>query len=261
MKRMLILAVSGYIALISQVFGNFWTTSRDVPTTAPLDQRMETEHFIFYFARGDRIEDRHKRELEIHYMGLEKNFGVSIPGKIEYYKYYSGEHKKFHTETDGDGLAVCKPANDIHSIYPNNIHEMTHIFAAYLGNPNAFLLEGTATAFPGFYTLGYPRYGYKRPRSLHKRVKQMRKRGTFIPLEDLLDNDTFWKYATDRSYGPAGSFVRFLIDRYGIEKFRTLYSTVRYDISVQDFKRTFMQIYEMEFSKVSEQWLKFIENN
>ena len=65
------------------------------------------------------------------------------------------------------------------------------------------------------------------------------RRGELAPLGELLNEEIFWREATDRSYCPAGSFIRYIIDRWGIAKFRTLYSTKEWSNPASDFKRLF----------------------
>jgi len=252
----------GFIVFAVNVYQAFHDRQiSDIPREAPLDQRMESLHFIFYYAKGDTITEENIKEIETHFTGFCKDFDVSLSAKIDYYKYASREHKKFHTDRSGDSLAILKPQNDIHTIYPTNVHEMVHILAQYFGNPPLFLSEGIAVAYPGYYTLGYARYGYIKKRNLNERVKSLRKKGELIPLEQLLDVKIFMENGGDRSYVPSGSFVRYIIDKYGTGKFKDLYSTVKWDTSPGDFKKTFKQIYSIEFKKASEEWMKFVLNN
>ena len=84
--------------------------------------------------------------------------------------------------------------------------------------------------------------------------------GYIGPLEDLLDEETFWSSEhTMQSYAPAGSFVRYLIDTAGIEKFKRLYSAVEWPTPASTVKSTFEGIYGVSFDEVASDWKVFVQ--
>jgi hypothetical protein len=102
------------------------------------------------------------------------------------------------------------------------IHEMTHIFAP---NANRFLAEGLAVyahdhlggppAFPNF---GKPLDAAARPYAEKADIAALDR----LPTPNMLQIGG--QFARRESYLVGGSFVRFLIEQYGMEKFRQLYA-------------------------------------
>ena len=60
------------------------------------------------------------------------------------------------------------------------------------------------------------------------------------------------------SYCVVGSFVAFLIEKYGKEKFKELYLKTNRDNSAEENKQIFKDIYNLEMSEVEENWKKEI---
>jgi hypothetical protein len=103
------------------------------------------------------------------------------------------------------------------------VHEMTHIFAP---NANRFLAEGLAVhahdalggppAFPNF---GKPLHAAARPYADKADIAALERLATPTMLE------LRGAFPRKDSYLVGGSFVRFLIEQHGMEKFRQLYAT------------------------------------
>jgi hypothetical protein len=106
------------------------------------------------------------------------------------------------------------------------LHEIVHIYAP---NNNRFLAEGLAvylhTKLAG--NPAFPNFGEELRRSAARRlsgVKSLQALNgvrTPRPLSTVLDDET--------GYTLAGSFVGFLIERYGLPLFRNLYETEDYE--------------------------------
>jgi hypothetical protein len=103
-------------------------------------------------------------------------------------------------------------------------HETTHVLMRHAGSPPAAYNEGFAVymsqrlgADP-LATLGGG------TASLHARARQIANEGQWISLETLLGFDEIGSQPnTPIAYAQAGSFVQFLIDTYGRDKFLRLY--------------------------------------
>jgi hypothetical protein len=115
---------------------------------------------------------------------------------------------------------VFPAANALRSNAPT-IHEMTHIFAP---NANRFLAEGLAV-YAHDYLGGPPAFpNFGRPLPV---ARQIAEKADIVALDRLATPAMFeLRGALPRrdSYLAGGSFVRFLIERDGMEKFRHLYA-------------------------------------
>jgi hypothetical protein len=100
-------------------------------------------------------------------------------------------------------------------------HEVMHVFAP---NANRFLAEGIAVY--AHERLGgnkaYPNNGA----DLHEAAKPLAARADVAALERVTTPDRLGAsgLSEDEAYLVAGSFVRFLIERHGLDKFRALYA-------------------------------------
>jgi hypothetical protein len=136
-------------------------------------------------------------------------------------------------------------------------HEVIHVFAP---NANRFLAEGFAV-FAHEHLGGnkaYPNNGA----DLHQAAK---------PLETRADMTTMERVATpaqltqaglteDECYIVAGSFVRFLVERRGLDKFRALYALTPlapYKREAGDAAR-WQTVYGVAFEQLVADWRRFL---
>src|SRR5215813_2359785 len=106
------------------------------------------------------------------------------------------------------------------------LHEIVHIYAP---NNNRFLAEGFAvylhTKLGG--NPAFPNFGEDLRRSAARSLSEVKSLATLnsvrtpVPLSSVMDEKT--------AYVLAGSFVGFLIERYGLPPFRSLYETESYE--------------------------------
>jgi len=112
-------------------------------------------------------------------------------------------------------------ANTVHIARAAIQHEVVHVFAP---NANRFLAEGLAV-FAHEYLGGnkaYPNNGA----DLHQAAKPLEPRADVAAMDRIATPAQLTKdgLTEDECYIVAGSFVRFLVGRDGLEKFRALYA-------------------------------------
>ena len=81
----------------------------------------------------------------------------------------------------------------------------------------------------------------------HQWAKAMHQMEIAPPLSSVIGFG-FWGHAGSRSYLLAGSFVRFLVDTYGIEKFKGVFPT-----------GNFVKHYAKDLSTLEAEWIEFLE--
>ncbi len=203
---------------------------------AHLRGRRETAHFVIHYPRGASFEpqmDAIAADHELRWAQLARVFGAAPPGKITcFYFATAGDKARW---MGARNTYVAKPwRHEIyiqHEEFPHDTlkHEIAHVFAGEFGDPlfqvsvkwwgwppasfNVGLIEGAAVAadWPGGGRL-----------TTHQSVKAMKELGFLPPLRSVLATG-FFQFSAARSYTTAGSFVKFLLDRYGADKFRSLY--------------------------------------
>jgi len=205
------------------------TYTRDYITRNFLTGSLETEHFVIYYVPGtpeakniELIANDH----EWRYNQLKEFLKVSSKGKIRSYIYPDIETRK---KLIGAGeTTIANPIHrEIHLVYdsfPNPVlkHELTHVMSSEFGtrvlriSPKVGLVEGIAVAADWSATNGF---------TPHQWSESMLKAGMTTPDIKEIIGLGFWYAPPKKAYTLMGSFSRYLIDTYGIEKFKILYRT------------------------------------
>ena len=209
--------------LLSPYLG-FSTTFGSLTNT--LSKSVITDHFVIHFDK--RIDKQKIKNLtvnhEYYYQELEKYFEVKLDEKIQSFIFYDNDQKK---ELFGSRNAdVAKPwLNQIYVSLGNwehtLKHELAHCFSAKFGSGflklasglNPMLIEGIAEAADGNYN----------DNSLHFMAALAFNSGYDVDMKNLLSKFGFFSKASSISYIYAGSFTQYLIDNYGISKFKEYY--------------------------------------
>ena len=193
-------------------------------------------------------------ETELHYRQLQKFFATDLTKPIRVFVYRNVSQKKalmgaYRTQ-------IARPwQNEIH-IHGTNIphsvlrHELAHIFAADFAQ-GAFRVPSKAGIFVNMGIVEGTAVAADWPTdrmTVHQWAKAMREEKRAPNPAHLLSPQGFWAQSASRAYTIAGSFLRFLIDTYGIEKFKTLYRTNNFEIA-----------YEQPALALAEEWGRFVD--
>ncbi|MGE7696469.1 hypothetical protein ACQKNC_20630 [Lysinibacillus sp. NPDC094177] len=142
------------------------------------------------------------------------------------------------------------------------VHELTHSVVGY-GN-NFDKSRGYFTQ-EGFATYMEDKYGKNESYS-HKLLKYYIDSNKFIPISKLIDlnqADSYFRPALKNqkdytlqwmSYNHSASFITYLIDTYGLEKFEQLYNE-------EDLAKKIEEIYGKNISEIENDWVVFIKNS
>jgi hypothetical protein len=200
-----------------------------------LDGRIETAHFIIYYAHSPDIDANIAviaEDHEFRYAEVVAQLGVAPEGKLRSF-YFRDRDQKARWFGARD-VEMAKPwRREIyleHRAFPHGSlrHEIAHAVASAFGDPlfgvatrhgvfaNPGLIEGLAVAidWPGTYDRPTP----------HQAVRAMQDMGVQPSIGQLLSLE-FFSVSSARGYTTAGSFLRFLLDRHGAAKLRVLYRT------------------------------------
>lgn len=215
-----------------------------------LNKSVFTENFeILYSGSVDKSSAELSALLhEYYYEQVYKKLENRNKIKITSFLFESEEQKR---GVFGSGKAdVAKPW--LHQIYLNFSgytstlkHEIVHILAAEFGTTpflvadkiNPAMIEGLAMAIEDDYD-GFP---------VNYMAKLARTAGYWIRFENLFGGFKFFSQNSSISYVYAGSFIKFLIDSYGIDKVKQLYSNL-------DFK----EVYNKSLQQLEEEYDSFL---
>ena len=210
----------------------------------------ETAHFEIFYARELESQiERIAEDCEFQYAQLSDYLmpeGEVLSRKVRAYIYASPEQKKRligarHTSVEdpfGYGFHIHAQG------FPHPVlkHELAHVFtvpwAPLKVSLKIGLHEGIAVAAD-----------WEEGRLTgHQWAKAMRQMEIAPPLSGIMGFG-FWGHAGSRSYLLAGSFVRFLVDTYGIEKFKGVFPT-----------GNFVRHYGKDLYSLEMEWVEFLEN-
>ena len=210
-----------------------------------LGGRTETEHFIITYPdsmlKGIRLEQI-ARLHEFTYDQLIRTLRVRPEKKIHTFLYASPEQKGRLIGASGTNFA--KPwLSELHinlaDVQGTLKHELVHVLAAEFGFPllrigvNSGLIEGLAVAAE--------RMEYEEP--VNRLAGMALASGTTPDVGSLFSLSGFIKAPAGVSYIMAGSFCSFLIDRYGMRRFKLLYRTGEFDL-----------LYEKSLAVLLQEW-------
>ncbi|MDE0016268.1 MAG: hypothetical protein OXU51_08785 [Candidatus Poribacteria bacterium] len=242
-----------YLLVVCLLGFQFYTGALGIrPTRSDIAQKLggfrETEHFEIFYARELETEiENIVEDCEFQYAQLSAYLdpeGAELSRKVRAYIYASPEQKK---QLIGAGsTSVEDPFGHgfhIHAQgFPHPVlkHELAHVLTVPWSPLKVSLKiglhEGIAVAAD--WSEG--------KLTAHQWAKAMREMEIAPPLSAIMGIG-FWGHAGSRSYLLAGSFVRFLVDTYGIEKFKGVFST-----------GNFVKHYGKELQSLETEWIDFL---
>ena len=204
-----------------------------------LNGQIETDHFVIYYPRGGDIERDIARIAEDHEFRLAqvvRALGVAMPDRRITSFYFEDTEQKARF-IGARNVQMAKPwRREIYlqdAPFPHQVlrHEIAHAVAGSFGDPIFNVSAGRVLGLPVFFNAGliegiavaadWPDH-FTRALTPHQSVKAMTEMGMVPPLERLLSTG-FFAFSSARSYTATGSFVRFLLDRYGAPALQELY--------------------------------------
>lgn len=205
---------------------------------AVLGGRLQTEHFIIYFdpsALDERARRRLAEDHEFRFAELRRWFQVDPVAwrgrPIESF-VYANRNQQQRLLGSRQTLVARPWTHQMHIRWsePGDTalaHELAHLFTAPLAGgwlnlpmrhgliPDMTLIEGTATAADA----------PPDELSLHQASRAMRELGLAPDLRRLFDPAGFWNQPGPRAYTLAGSFVSWLVQTHGQERFAAAYAS------------------------------------
>ena len=183
--------------------------------------------------------------FETDYRAFQKQFNLNLPGKYSIYLcpcltptvIWDTRFGQAIDPTRSVGFAIY--TNQANSADPFVINHLAVLRS--FGYAPPFLSEGWA---------GYTSFGlYDMKRYLGD--------GTALPLDSLLDTYRYLKTDANLADRSAATFVKYLIDTYGVDKFRLLY-TAADDLNL---RQQLSKVYEMSVDDLDRGWRQFVDTS
>lgn len=225
------------VAALTLLIGHLYRSDVGIEHSATdiqrrLGRRTESEHFIFYYSEQNysmREMMRLRAEAEYHYRVASTRLELNNnqKKKIEVYLYPTAKVKQQFIGTATTNIA--KPwKREIHltaSTFDDSFrHELVHILAAGFGFPviqastRMALNEGLAVAVDwetGLFTPHHYAAALMRERSLDH-------------VAEMFSVSGFATQPSSYAYTVSGSFCKYLIDRYGIERVKRAFPNANF---------------------------------
>ncbi len=219
----------------------------------------ESKHYIFNVEEGSLAD----KEIELIKSRQEEAFGKIIhildlkePSQKIIYYFYSSRAKKAELMGDGWYGQSIYDEFTIHGVYNEDDkvvgeHEDTHLLTLQLGYPVSFLQEGIAEAMVGKSMFGND----------HDQLAQDGlRRGLQVNFEDLIATQQAWLDTPEEEaefyYSVSGSFIKYLLETFGFEKFKKLYELNSRDNTREANLEIFKQVYGKQIEALAEDWRK-----
>lgn len=203
---------------------------------AELGGRIETEHFVIHYPLNDFFVDRREllaQDHEYRYAEMRAFFETDPASAAKIHSYVYPDR-----ETKGDLMGARRTLvaklwlKEMHILWRDYgdhmlAHELAHIFTEPFGSGplrlsmqngigvNMGMVEGVATAADWPADELTP----------HEAAAAMRRLELAPSIDRLVGASGFWTQAHGLAYTLVGSFVRYLIDTYGIAPFKAAYAT------------------------------------
>lgn len=224
-----------------------------------LTVKFSSKHFDYFQSESD-VDILDTAWQEKYYEWMVEQLDIIVTEKIQYYKYRDKAHKERLTGTYGNGFAELGTYK-FHTIWTAENHECVHVVVTQLiGHPPALFNEGIAVAHSASYYIHPNFVPCWNNQDFNKLSKYYKQNGSMPSLDKLLGNKTFWEYDSNITYPIAGSFIRFLIDQYGIIKMKSFIAISGFYDSKDKIRSNFYGTYGKTIESVWDEWDDFISN-
>jgi len=234
-------------------------------TLLPNLQKRRTEHFDIHTFKGSTAErdiEKIAKTREEGHRAICDFIGSRSEARICLVFFEDKQTKHQRTGHQGAGWATGDTIVEVYNdkVQLDPYHETTHVLMRGRGNPPALFNEGFAVYMSerlGASSLKNLGGGQS---TLHERVRALRSAGDWIPLAELL---TYTEIGSTKSrppvsYAEAGAFVKFLIERRGVEHFLKAYRTLRNSPSEDVQRRNadrLAGIYGQSIESLEKRWI------
>ena len=186
-------------------------------------KQFETTHYIFHFNEGSKAESDISR-IAACQEGCHRYIcgvlNIQPTFKIHYILCNSPEEVGHFYGDDDPCNGFAAPPDTVYAVYNDSVqcigfHEDAHLLSYTINRPNCpAIREGLAMYFDrkwwGIQNLDW--------------VTWFLKSGKYLPVDSLLDRETFFSHDCSITYPIVGAFIDYLISTYGLEKFLAIYS-------------------------------------
>ena len=225
------------------------------PSSAALSETKETAAYVFRYSAGDDVDSVWQQAFHEWAVAA---LQVSVPQRVTYNKYLSRTHMGDVTgQYTTNGFA--EPDRfAIHTLWRRDNHETVHVYSARFGSPVALFNEGLAVACQVDPVAGdfVARWSGT---PVHDLARQFRQQGRLVPLGDLLTSTDFRKPDPNVTYPEAGSFMRYMLDLYGLDAIKRLFERGTPTDSADVVRQQVLAVYGRPIADLERDWWALLD--
>ncbi|MEG2289014.1 MAG: hypothetical protein RSA29_12265 [Clostridium sp.] len=232
-------------------------------------KKSESKNYIFNYNMGSNAEKDIEEIIKLQETCHEyicNYLDVKMVSKINYYLCNSPEEVgEIYGDNEPCNGFASEP-DKVYAVYNDKVkctgfHEDAHVISYNtLGiPPQTFIREGLAMFFDKGYW-GVPNYSW---------VNFFINRGLYVNIGELINKEGFYKHNHIITYTIAGAFVAYIIDIFGVNKFKEFYSSLdnefedrflgKFKISLDELEKKFIDY--IKVLKTNDQVEEFIRNS
>ncbi|MEE9442051.1 MAG: tetratricopeptide repeat protein [candidate division Zixibacteria bacterium] len=198
-------------------------------------------NFDFYYVPrtlGDVRWNLLREYVETTYKEFKKIFEQGFPGKVNYF-FAPCLLKEVQWDKRG-GFAIDPTRSNCFTLYSHNYN--------------------TIDAFPGILTRTYRYLGYSPPilvegaagyfDAAHYYARELKKKSELSPLANMLRSIDYFRLPGYNNVSAAASFVKYLVDKYGLNRFIELYRKAT-DLNIGE---QFSVVYDISLDSLEADW-------
>lgn len=229
-----------------------------------LFSKEESLHYVFYFSKGSLAEKDIKEIIELkekHYSKILIFLELENDRKIDYYIYSSIKEKALLMGDDSPGNAIWQELEnniskkfEIHVVYSGKCkfvgeHEDTHLLSLPWGLSIYLFCEGLAQYMENNFM----------NKELHSVSRELLNQNKLYSIQWLCDNNNWENVEPTIIYPQVGSFIKFLIEYYGKDKFKEVYQNTSRNHNMVKNLFEVQKVYFKDINKLEKEWKYFIE--
>lgn len=235
-----------YIAVscILGMDGTAWFDNVSLTVPQPSDwQAQETKNYVFHWLRERPFPPGAMQNQQKMFDQFSSRLGVESDVVVQYYLYPDTASIRKILSIKGHQY-ISWDDQEYHSIDPNDNHEVVHFITDPYGTPPRSIAEGTVFWLQGAWQ-GQP---IQRLAAVH--LANMK-----LPsVMDLTNYNSFAMIDPNYSIPAAASFVGFIVEKWGVDRFMALHRAVNGADNYSAFSRGFEIVYGVPCSDAENQW-------
>jgi len=224
------------------------------PSSNPaLTQTVESAHFTFHFTSGDSVDSTWQEQF--HEWAV-RQLDVTPTRKITYNKYQSRAHMGQVIGVSNTNGFADPNSFTVNTIWPTDNHETVHLYTSTFANPGPVALfnEGIAVAHqvnPAANDF-IPRWSGT---PLDDIARSARQSGTLPALSTIIETTGFRAIDSNVAYPIAGSFVRYVLDRFGLAPVKEFFRRGTPNDPAETVRTQFLAVFGVTFDRAEQDWL------